>query len=722
MLVQIELFCLGFAAVIDVVLLLVVMERVNRPLTAIWLKWALAGTALWHAGCFLHTLLRDTQGSSSHWLDAACMTSMAAGLLLLTSAVLHAALRMHFSADIVHPTADYRYLAVYSPLFFIVAVAASIVRSGSRDFIHATDSYQIPYLAWLSVANVTAAALFMRNRNRLAGVGPAFPGFLAKFSAGLVIITVITNAYIMGGQRSRYEHVFRLATSLSPVVPTLVFAWYVFRRRLLPLVFERTLVYGAILLASLYLHRLTISPVMSRFTNQWQIDFVVLEGLGVVFLILAYQPLRNRIQESLRYLISGHVAEDRDAVRQLSVELSIRPEDSREALAGWFAGQLQECLRVRFAAVVFSDTAAVASVVSAQDESLDLITADIRKRMSELRSIDTDRWVDLSRSRDLEQIRLMRELRLIAIFPFRCRGVCGCLLLGELKSGDRLSEEQLNSTALIVDQFAATVHNAQLQAARLSAERRAVQQEKLSVLGLLSGSLAHELKNPLSSIRTIATLLKEDLPRGSEQACEVELIIAEIDRLTRTTQRLLDFSRPSDEKCSGVAPDRIIQRLLHVLGHLARQYDVTLQVDLTLDTTLVAASDASVSEILFNLIKNAIEAVRGEADRCVTIHTSRLREPALHSTVCSADTTSAPSTVTDMAVISVRDTGPGIASEHLQDIFQPFVTGKSDGTGLGLYLVGERVRELQGTVTCFNDRNQTVFEVRLPVYLNNGAA
>ena len=416
------------------------------------------------------------------------------------------------------------------------------------------------------------------------------------------------------------------------------------------------------------------------------------------------------------------MAEDRDAVRQLSVELSIRPADSRKALAEWFAGRLQECLRLRFAAVVFSDAAAAASVVSARDESLDLIAADIRNRMRDLRSIDTDRWVDLSRSRDPEQIRLMRELRLIAIFPFDCRGVCGCLLLGELKSGDRLSEEQLNSTALIVDQFAATVHNAQLQAARLSAERRALQQEKLSVLGLLSGSLAHELKNPLSSIRTIATLLKEDLPDGSEQAREVDLIISEIDRLAQTTQRLLDFSRPSDEMRSGVAPDRIIQRLLHILGHLARQYDVTLRVDLTLDTTLVAASDASVSEILFNLIKNAIEAVRGEADRCVTIQTSRIQGPPLHFAGSSADTTSAPPTVADIAVISVRDTGPGVAAEQLLHIFQPFVTGKSDGTGLGLYLVGERVRELHGTVQCFNDRNQTVFEVRLPVFLNNGAA
>ena len=169
MLVQIELFCLGFAAVIDVVLLFVVMERVNRQLTAIWLKWSLAGTALWHVGCFLHTLLRDTQGFSSNWLDAACMTSMAAGLLLLTCAILHAALRMHFSADVVHPLVDYRYIVVYAPGFFIVAVAASIVRSGSRDFIIATGSYQVPYLVWLSGANLTAAALFMRNRNRLSG-------------------------------------------------------------------------------------------------------------------------------------------------------------------------------------------------------------------------------------------------------------------------------------------------------------------------------------------------------------------------------------------------------------------------------------------------------------------------------------------------------------------------------------------------------------------------
>ncbi|MCP4507398.1 MAG: hypothetical protein GY826_13530, partial [Fuerstiella sp.] len=66
---QIELFCVGFAAVIDTVLLLVVLERVNRPLTAIWLKWALLGATSWHLGSFLHALLRETRGTTAAWLD-----------------------------------------------------------------------------------------------------------------------------------------------------------------------------------------------------------------------------------------------------------------------------------------------------------------------------------------------------------------------------------------------------------------------------------------------------------------------------------------------------------------------------------------------------------------------------------------------------------------------------------------------------------------------------
>ncbi len=684
---------MGFAAVIDTVLLLVVLERINRPQTAVWLKCALLGATLWHLGSFLHTLLRETKGAAATWLDSACMTTMAGGLLLLSCAILHSGLRVYRTGSIAHPTTDRRYLLIYVPALFVVAVSAGIVQSGSRDFMVATIRFQSPYLVWLIFANLLTAGLFLRSRHNL-GESISAARFLLKFSIGLVTVTILTIWYVATPPTARYEPILRLVTNLSPLVPTLVFAWYLFRRRLLPLVFERTLAYGAILLAGFYLHRLTISPMMSRFSEDLQFDFVVLEGLLLVAMVLAYAPLRQRVREGLSYLVGGDVVEARDATRQLSVELSRRATDDVQGIAKWFTHGICDALRLRSSWLMLEEP--LQQTVSATDVENETTFSDdtVKNAAAVLAATDFDRWIDRSRCTDQRQLEVLRQLDLIAAFRIDYRDIHGLLLLGTPVSGDRLHDEQLNTTAMLVDQFAATIHNRQLEDARQSAERRAVQQEKLSVLGLLSGSLAHELRNPLSSMRTIATLLQEDIGGNSEHSKDVELIVSEIDRLTATTQRLLDFSRPADATHVGVAPDRVIERLLHILTHLARQRGVQVRTELHLGKTTVPATDATLSEILLNLIKNAIEAATGGEDSHVLI------------------TTEISGTA---AVLAIRDNGGGIDPELQDRIFLPFVTGKPDGTGLGLYLVGERVRELNGTITCTSDSSGTVFEVMLPL-------
>ncbi len=693
MLLQLELFCMGFAAVIDTVLLLVVLERVNRPLTAIWLKFALLGATLWHLGSFLHTLLRETEGATAAWLDSLCMTTMSGGLLLLSCAILHAGLRIHRTGRIAHPPADRRYLLIYIPALFVLAVSVEIVRSGSRDFMLATIRLQTPYLVWLVFANLLAAGLFVRSRRNL-GEHSAASRFLLKFSVGLVAVTILTIWYIMTSATARHEPVLRLVTNLSPLAPTLLFAWYIFRRRLLPLVFERTLAYGAILLSVFYLHRLTISPMTSRFSEEFQFDFVVVEGLLLVAMVLAYQPLRQRVREGLSYLVGGDVVEARDATRQLSVELSRRATEDVQNVAEWFTHGLRTALRLRSSWLQLEEPLNQIVTATDTDNETSVSKDAITRAGPILAATDFDRWIDCSRCTDRRQLEMLRDLDLIASFRIDYRDLHGLLLLGTPVSGDRLQDEQLNATAMLVDQFAATVHNRQLEDARQSAERRAVQQEKLSVLGLLSGSLAHELRNPLSSIRTIATLLQEDIGGDSEHSKDVELIVSEIDRLTATTQRLLDFSRPADATHVGVAPDKVIERLLHILMHLARQRGVRVTTEPGLGKTTVSATDATLSEILLNLIKNAIEAATGAEDSHVRI-TTELRGTT--------------------AVLAICDNGGGIDPELHDRIFLPFVTGKPDGTGLGLYLVGERVRELNGTITCTSDSSGTVFEVMLPL-------
>lgn len=703
MLPQIELFCVGFAAVVDTVLLLVLLERINRPLTAIWLKWAMTGATLWHVGSFLHATLRETTGPSATWLDALCMITMAGGLLLLNCGILHGGLRIDRTGAVPHPPADKRYIVVYIPAMFVVAVAAAIIRSGSRDFIHATRDYHVPFLVWLTFANVTAAILFLKNRHKLQASAAAANRFLVKFSAGLIGVTMLAIAYVLLAQDSEFEPQLRLITNLSPLAPTLVFAYYIFRRRLLPMVFERTLVYGAILLAVFYLHRLTLSRIMSKYSKEFQFDFVVVEGLLGVALVLAYQPLRNRFREGLLYLVGGDVTKVRDATRQLSVELSRRAGDDVHRMSDWFVQDIVNGLGLRYAHLSlseWSDNQRVLKIGNSESakQIQQILTTEKLKAAEHLFEKTTERWVDRSRCRDAEQLSVLRETDTIAVFRIHYQSVEGNLLLGSLTNGDRLSDEQLNTISLLVDQYAATVHNRRLEQARQTAERRAIQQEKLSTLGLLSGSLAHELKNPLSSMKTIATLLKEDLGDNAEQCKDVELIVGEIDRLTQTTQRLLDFSRPSDATFVGVAPDKVIERLLHILSHLARQHGVKVTVDLQMGNAIVGSTDSTLSEILFNLIKNAIEAVRETQGPDVNISTG-LKVHDGEST----------------AIIRIADNGSGISAELQDHIFEPFVTGKPDGTGLGLYLVGERVRELNGTISCSSESTGTVFEVKLPV-------
>ncbi len=168
-------------------------------------------------------------------------------------------------------------------------------------------------------------------------------------------------------------------------------------------------------------------------------------------------------------------------------------------------------------------------------------------------------------------------MNVITIFRCQFRELHGVLLLGPRIRSDRFSEEQLSSLVLLFDQFAATLYNRIVEQDRLRAERQAAQQEKLAVLGLMAGSLAHEIRNPLSSIRTVASLMREDLGTQSDHAKDVEIILEEIDRLTATTQRLLDFAKPPNDQREQVDAHAVTQRLFHLLAPWGAQQQVTLK-------------------------------------------------------------------------------------------------------------------------------------------------
>jgi signal transduction histidine kinase len=290
--------------------------------------------------------------------------------------------------------------------------------------------------------------------------------------------------------------------------------------------------------------------------------------------------------------------------------------------------------------------------------------------------------------------REMELLRCDVAFPMQYKTVDGMVLFGSRRRFDRLADEQIKSLSVVIDQFAATLQNFRDEELRRHAERRSLQQEKLSTLGLISGSLAHELRNPLSSIRTIASLVSEELPSENPNQHDLRLIVSEVDRLAKTLQRMLEFAKPAKFENEVTEPDRVISRLLSIMDYYAKELRIKLDVRLNAPESKVLASDATMNEIFMNLIKNAMEAAKDCHEATVRVISE---------------------TMDSVYRVTITDNGTGISSDRLANIFLPFETSKTEGTGLGLYIVSERVRELHGTIRVTSEiGGGSTFIVELP--------
>ena len=232
--------------------------------------------------------------------------------------------------------------------------------------------------------------------------------------------------------------------------------------------------------------------------------------------------------------------------------------------------------------------------------------------------------------------------------------------------------------------------NRQLRAAEAAVRRS----ERLAALGQLSAGLAHELRNPLGTMKASAEMLMRNVGSENETAREVAgFISSEVDRTNSLVTRFLEFARPLKAKVATADVTEVLDRAVALVERDAPQYHVTVYKNYSPELAPFPLDAELMERVFYNLLVNAAQA--SPAGSAITVKTR------------AAD---------GMAEVSVIDRGKGIEKKDMEEIFNPFFTTKPEGSGLGLAIVSKIVDEHGGRIAVESEPGKgSVFRVYLPL-------
>lgn len=233
--------------------------------------------------------------------------------------------------------------------------------------------------------------------------------------------------------------------------------------------------------------------------------------------------------------------------------------------------------------------------------------------------------------------------------------------------------------------------------------------DRLASLGTLSAGMAHEIKNPLVSIKTFAQLLPERYQDSDFRDTFSNLIGHEIDRIDSLVNQLLRFARPAKPHLTPKHVHEILEKSLLLVGHRLYQKDIKLTRSFAAKIDTIRGDADQLEQVFLNFFINAMDAMKngGELTVSTQVGTNEEWVSALTHSNGQAE---------EILRISICDTGEGIRSEDIPHVFDPFFTTKDYGTGLGLSVVHGIIQEHGGQIEVESElKKGTSFHILLPL-------
>lgn len=211
---------------------------------------------------------------------------------------------------------------------------------------------------------------------------------------------------------------------------------------------------------------------------------------------------------------------------------------------------------------------------------------------------------------------------------------------------------------------------------------------------VLAAGLAHEIRNPLTTIKGFIQLLKPDLQSAGKQEL-ADVALEEINRANSLLTEFLSVLKPTPAVKKKLPINCLIKNMKDLYTSEAILKGIDLSVQLPEEELFIMAEENSMKQVLLNLLKNAMEAVEGSG-----------RNDGSVKMIAGKDA--------DFATISVIDNGSGLDEWTLKKIFTPFYTTKSEGTGIGLAISKKLIENHGGELKVYNESSRTIFKISLP--------
>ncbi len=633
----------------------------------------------WHSSNLLLTIHGLLGLEISRWVNLLRASSSIAviSITVCYSLLLHVHLHLWATAQSRELTRTERtrvYLS-YLPCLFLFFAVPRIWSGNYQPMIVKLSVFVLPFAIWVAytLAVVAITELLVARRAVSASERRILRTLAFSFIAiGVLILASLGFGLGKGTVVGLYLETF---ANLGSLLPSALLAYYIYRYRYLELIIKESLIVATFAAVVLAVYLFGIRRIGEWTNARYGLRAGAVEAILILALTLLAAPLRAWLEKSFRILFERETALYREVVAQVGSHVGQfrkLPE-----LLSFIESQTARALSLSRVRILLQSDEHEERPVSGGDESGERML--LRKSLTASTAIYEDDDDLRAHAYDIAYS-LRREDRNLGLM----------LIEG---SPNALTSDVRAVLEVLAGQVAIAIEDFRLIEENVRLERKVAEGERLAALGQMAATVAHEVKNPLSAIKSIAQVMSEDETLKSQQARDLSLIVSETDRLSKSVTQLLSFASKRPPAAPPSRADELLRSVSNLFHADAEERKIRLQCRANVCVDLDGVQSGAVRDALSNLVLNALQST--PAGGGVMIESL-------------ADG--------DEILFAVTDGGPGIPHEMEAKIWEPFFTTRQRGTGLGLAIVRKRMEEAGGSARLAPSQNGSGarFELRLP--------